>query len=93
MGGVTGNSTCPAISAGSSFAAIKHFITTLTLRTEVKKKYASDSHEHLDTGNTHSVYCMCHYVHIGTCISSATLAAVAVGELNAVVGPPGVTGV
>ena len=34
---VTGNSTRPSISAGSSFAAVEHFITTLTWRTEVKR--------------------------------------------------------
>lgn len=54
---VTGNGACPSVSAGSSFAAIKHLVTTLT------------------------------------CISSTAFAAVAVGELDAVVGPSGVTGV
>lgn len=54
---VTGNSTCPPVSAGSSFAAIKHFVTTLT------------------------------------CISGAAFAAIAVGELDAIVGASGVTGV
>ena len=33
------------------------------------------------------------YVTIGTCVSSTAFTAVAVGELDAVVGPPGVAGI
>lgn len=52
---VTGDGACPSVSAGSSFAAVKHFVTALT------------------------------------CISSTAFTAVAVGELDAVVGSSGVT--
>lgn len=36
---------------------------------------------------------MCRYVPIPTCVTRAAFTSVAVGELNAVVGPSGVTGV
>lgn len=54
---VASHCTCSTITAGSSFAPVKHLITTLT------------------------------------CVARATFAAVAVGELYAVVRTPGVTGV
>lgn len=81
------NSTCSTISAGSPFTAIKHLITALAWRTETK--HSSQSVHRF------ALLCavVCCHVPIPTCVTSAAFTSVAVGELNAVVGPSGVTGV
>lgn len=48
---------------------------------------------YLDTKQMHLSLPPCCQMHISTCVSSSAFASVAVGELNAVVGSSGVTGV
>lgn len=84
---VASNSTRSTVSAGSPFTAIKHLITTLAWRTETKHRSQSLHH--------FALLCavVCCHVPIPTCVTSAAFTSVAVGQLNAVVGPSGITGV
>lgn len=90
---VTGNSTCSSVPAGPSFTAIKHLVTTLTWRTEAKSVHVSICMQLKHRTQTCSSLVTCSRMHISTCISRAAFTAVAVGELNAVVGASGVAGV
>lgn len=85
---VTGNSTCPSISAGSTFTAVKHLVTALTCGAEAKSRGVRNSREHLRLLQ----HRFCRAL-IGTCVSGTTFTTVAVGELDAVVGASGITGV
>lgn len=92
---VAGDRARPAVSAGPAFAAVEHLIATLAWRTAAKRTSQSVSQSFGTAG------CGCGpplHPPPGTpspptCVTGAAFASVAVGELNAVVGPSGVTGV
>lgn len=83
---VAGDRARPAVSAGPTFAAVEHLIAALAWRTAAKR--TSQSVRRLWRGWVR--FCA---ASVPTCVTGAAFASVAVGELNAVVGPSGVTGV